>query len=139
MTNSPHTTYDDVPYDSQPFPQTHPDRLAVIGQLLSMRCAPPNRCRVLELGCAAGGNLIPLAYALPDSQFVGIDLSRVQIEEGLETIRAVALKNIDLRQLSILDVGADLGKFDYILCHGVYSWIPPPVSRKNLRNLPHTP
>src|SRR5262249_14490411 len=33
---------------------------------------------------------------------------------------------------SILDIGPDWGQFDYILCHGVYSWVPPPVQDKVL-------
>ena len=126
------TTYDEVPYESNPFNQTHPDRLAVIGHLLGLRVASPKKCRVLEIGCAAGGNLIPMAYQLPGSQFVGIDLSKVQVDEGLETVKALGLTNIDLKQLSILDVTPALGKFDYILCHEVYSWVPNTVQKKIL-------
>src|SRR5262249_10589850 len=61
----PATSYDEVPYESYPFSQTHPDRLATVATLFGMRPAPVDRCRVLELGCAAGGNLIPMALALP--------------------------------------------------------------------------
>ena len=134
MTNQ--NTYDLVPYESNPFPQTHPDRLAVIATLLGMRPANPAKCRVLEIGCASGGNLIPLALVYPESTFVGIDLSQVQVAEGQETVRALGLTNVDLKTMNILDFPADAGKFDFILCHGVYSWIPPPVSRKNPGNLP---
>jgi SAM-dependent methyltransferase len=70
------TSYGDVPYVSQPFPQTHPDRLATLGRLFGLTPAPIPRCRVLELGCASGGNLIPLAYQLPESEFVGFDPSK---------------------------------------------------------------
>lgn len=57
--------YDEVPYTSHPFPQTHPERLATIGTLFGMRPPPVETARVLELGCASGGNLIPLAVAFP--------------------------------------------------------------------------
>jgi hypothetical protein len=70
------TSYGDVPYVSQPFPQTHPDRLATLGRLFGLTPAPIPRCRVLELGCASGGNLIPLAYQLPESEFVGVNPSK---------------------------------------------------------------
>jgi SAM-dependent methyltransferase len=126
------TSYDDVPYDSHPFAQTHADRLATVARLLGLRAVPVSRCRVLELGSAAGGNLIPMAMAFPDSTFVGIDLSGVQIDEGLEMVRALELKNIELKTASILDVGPDFGKFDYIICHGVYSWVPNQVQDKIL-------
>jgi len=118
------TSYDDVPYLSRPFPGTHPDRLATTARLFGLTAPPPERCRVLELGCASGANLLPMAMALPGSQFVGVDLSQVQIAEGLEKIERVGCTNLELRRLSILDLDALQGTFDYILCHGVYSWVP---------------
>jgi tRNA G46 methylase TrmB len=69
------TRYDTVPYPIKSYPQTHPSKLAVIGRLFGMTPAPVDKCRVLELGCAHGGNLVPLAQALPESQFVGVDLA----------------------------------------------------------------
>jgi methyltransferase-like protein/SAM-dependent methyltransferase len=128
----PRTSYDELPYLSLSYSQTHPNRLATVATLLGMRPAPVERCRVLELGCAAGGNLIPLALTLPDSTFVGIDLSRVQIAQGQKTVDALGLRNIQLLPLSILDVGEEFGLFDYIICHGVYSWVPAPVQDKIL-------
>jgi SAM-dependent methyltransferase/methyltransferase-like protein len=124
--------YDEVLYPGHPYPQTHPDRLATIGRLFGMNPAPVDGCRVLELGCGDGGNLIPMAYALPRSEFVGIDLGARSIAKGQETIHALALPNIDLRCLDILEAGADLGKFDYILAHGVYSWVPAEVQDRIL-------
>ncbi|MEN6320459.1 MAG: class I SAM-dependent methyltransferase [Syntrophaceae bacterium] len=117
------TTYDEVPYESRPFPQSHPDRLATLGKLFGLLPTTITRCRVLELGCAGGGNLIPMAYNLPESEFVGVDLSSRQIEMGLKTIRDLELKNIQLKHGSILDINASWGLFDYIICHGVYSWV----------------
>jgi methyltransferase-like protein/SAM-dependent methyltransferase len=128
----PANSYDEVPYDSKPFLQTHPDRLATLATLFGL--APPNpaRCRVLELGCASCGNLIPMAVTMPESTFVGIDLSSRQIGDGEATIRALELKNITLRQCSILDVGPEMGQFDYVICHGVFSWVPREVQEKIL-------
>ena len=126
------STYDTIPYSVGAFPQTRPDRLATIATLFGMHPAHPSRCRVLELGCAAGGNLIPMALTAPESQFVGIDLSPRQIQDAQATANELNLSNIDLRALSILDVPDDFGTFDYILCHGVYSWVPPEVQDKIL-------
>src|SRR5262245_53896718 len=121
------TTYDEVPYTSLAFQQTHRDRLATGARLMGLRTPPVQQRRVLELGCASGGNLLPIAVALPDSRFVGIDLSARQIDDGRRQVEALALKNIELKHMDVLDVGPGFGQFDYIICHGVYSWVPEQV------------
>jgi methyltransferase-like protein/SAM-dependent methyltransferase len=125
-------SYDAVPYSVCAFAQTRPDRLAAIGALFGMDSAPPDRARVLELGCASGGNLIPMGLSWPRSQSVGLDLSQRQIQDGSQIVRELSLSNVLLHCQSILDVARDLGTFDYILCHGVYSWVPPQVQNKIL-------
>lgn len=125
-------SYDEVPYDSNPFQQTHPSRLFTIGTLFGLRPAPVQRCRVLELACAGGGNLMPMADYLPDSEFVGIDLSAKQIADGQAIAAQLGLKNLTLRQANILDVDASYGSFDYIIAHGVFSWVPGAVRQKIL-------
>ena len=126
------SSYDELPYESRPFPQSHPDRLATLGRLFGMSPAPITRCRVLELGCAGGGNLIPMAFHLPGSEFVGIDLSGRQVAMGHEAIEDLGLKNIRIEHASIMDVDSSWGVFDYIICHGVYSWVPDEVQERIL-------
>jgi methyltransferase-like protein/protein-L-isoaspartate O-methyltransferase len=123
-------SYDETPYESYPFPQSHPDRLATMATLFGMTPKPIENCRVLELGCASGGNLIPMAFTLPGSQFVGIELSEKQVAEGRKAIEGIGLKNIEIKHESILDVNKDLGMFDYIIVHGVFSWVPDHVQDK---------
>jgi methyltransferase-like protein/SAM-dependent methyltransferase len=125
-------TYDEVPYESHPFAQTHPERLFTVGTLFGMRPTPVQRCRVLELGCASGGNLMPMADYLPDSEFVGVDLSEKQINDGLSLVKQFGLKNLKLKHASITDVNDKYGQFDYIICHGVFSWVPDNVRDKIL-------
>ncbi|MGD8308974.1 MAG: methyltransferase regulatory domain-containing protein [Chromatiales bacterium] len=120
----PAYSYDQVPYSDHAFAQTHPDRLAVIGRLYGLAPAPVERCRVLELGCGLGGNLVPMGLQMPGSEFVGVDLSRRQIEEGRRAVEAAGLGNVRLEHADIGDVDASWGRFDYIICHGVFSWVP---------------
>jgi methyltransferase-like protein len=126
------TTYDELPYVNKAFPQTHPDRLATLGRLFGLQPPALESCRVLELGCASGDNLMPMALGLPNATFVGIDLSARQIEQGQRQVDAIGLKNIELRQYNIADVDPSWGKFDYIISHGIYSWVPAPVREKLL-------
>src|SRR5262245_44043390 len=132
MSDATLATYDELPYESNPFAETHPDALATAATLFGLDPPLVEACRVLELGCASGGNLLPMAEALPGSHFVGLDLSRCQIEDGRQIVQALGLPNLELCHLSITDVGPDFGPFDYILCHGVYSWVPPAVQDKIL-------
>jgi methyltransferase-like protein/SAM-dependent methyltransferase len=126
------TTYDEVPYPSFSYPQTHPNRLATLATLLGMTPAPVEHCRVLELGCGGGGNLIPMAEALPSSEFIGLDLAGRQIAAGQAAAQALRLNNLTLGQADLLDVPRGLGPFHYIIAHGVYSWVPAPVQDKLL-------
>ncbi|MDD5037230.1 MAG: class I SAM-dependent methyltransferase [Methylococcaceae bacterium] len=132
MNDNLQTLYDEVLYPNFCHRQTHPDRLAVIATLFGMNPAPVERCRVLELGCGDGGNLIAMAHGLENSQFVGVDLAARPVAIGQGAIEALRLSNIELRQASILDIGEEIGRFDYIIAHGVYSWVPEPVREKLL-------
>ena len=103
-----------------------------IARLFGLEATDFRTARVLELGCASGGNLIPLAAIYPDAEFLGIDLSARQIEQGIKDIDAIGLSNIRLQHYSIMDIDETLGKFDYIITHGVYSWVPDEVQDKIL-------
>lgn len=118
-------TYDAVPYESHAFPQSAPGHLAAIAYLFGMDVVDVSTARVLEIGCAAGGNLIPFAALHPDAQAVGVDLSSVQVAQGRLRVQALGLSNLDLLHgdVAAMDLAA-LGEFDFIVCHGVYSWVP---------------
>ncbi len=124
--------YDLVPYESQPFSRTHIRRLHALGRLFGLTPADVDSCRVLELGGASGGNLLPMAIDHPESAFIGIDRSARQIETGRRAVAELGVKNLDLRAMSIMDVDAGFGQFDYIIAHGVFSWVPAEVQDKLL-------
>jgi methyltransferase-like protein/protein-L-isoaspartate O-methyltransferase len=126
-------SYDSVPYPTFAQPQTHPRRLETIAWLLSLPAPSSQNCRVLELGCGDGSNLIPMAVAAPECQFVGIDASSVQIEMGRQWVNDLRLTNIQLEHRAIEQLDASWGSFDYIVCHGVFSWVPQRVQLAILR------
>ena len=132
MTSALRESYEELPYPSSSFVQTHPDRLATLGHLFGLSPAAVDRCRVLEVGCSEGGNLIPLAAALPDSEFVGIDFSATAIGKGAADVAALQLTNIRLLPMDIRDFDTAFGTFDYVIAHGVYSWAPKDVQESVL-------
>jgi SAM-dependent methyltransferase len=116
--------YEALPYPSMPFAYTQPARLAALAELFGLKAPDAREARVLELGCASGGNIIPLAARYPRARFLGIDLSHRHIADGRKRIEALALANIDLQQGDFAKFDFGSGRFDYLICHGVLSWVP---------------
>lgn len=124
--------YDDVPYQSKPVPYASAERLEVMAVLHGLEATPVPECRVLELGCAEGGHLLPMAARHPKAQFVGVDLSARQISDAKAAAASAGLTNIRFEEADLSQLG-DLGQFDYIIAHGVYSWVPGPVREAMLK------
>src|SRR5580765_5112227 len=103
------SSYDQVPYLFTSFPESHPRRLHAVAHLLGLETAAPAECRVLELGCAVGGNIVPMAYSLPKARLIGIDLVASQIETAKKFAEGAGVKNLDLRAASITDVNKEWG------------------------------
>src|SRR5215212_6409532 len=124
-------TYDAVPYLSKYFLQTHPDRLSTIAALYGMETAPVEKCRVLELGCGNGSNLLAQAFCLPGCEFVGVDLGAAHIEEADRSTTHLGLSNIVFHRADVMDMtAAGYGTFDYITAHGLIAWVPEPVRER---------
>lgn len=126
-------SYDEVPYVGLPFLHSHPDNLSTIATLFGMQPPAVEVARVLELGCGTGGNLIPMALTLPGARFVGIDLSPRQIDMAQNVVQSLGLTNIEFQARDLMEIGAELGNFDYVIAHGIYSWVPAPVQERILQ------
>lgn len=126
-------SYDEVPYTSHPFPQSHPNRLATIAHLHGMTPAPLAKARVLELACSSGGNIVPIAEQFPGCSVTGVDASERAIREGNERVKRSRLENVKLLCADILQVEEQLEEYDYIIAHGVFSWVKPEVQQKILQ------
>ena len=117
---APLNSYDRLPSEPRPLPATLPDTLAVTAALAGLSTAPVTACRVLEIGCAVGGNLLPMAQELPGSTFVGIDLSARQIAAAQRTAKGAGIKNVRFEVKDFTTLTAEEGPFDYIIAHGIY-------------------
>nr|WP_192881949.1 class I SAM-dependent methyltransferase [Neisseria lactamica] len=123
-------SYDDLMYESGAFPQTAINNLEARARLMGLQPAPAANAKVLELGCSMGGNIITQALYYPDAEFAGIDLSGRQVAQGNAIIEKMGLENVRLEEKDILTVDESFGKFDYIIVHGIWSWVPDAVKDK---------
>ncbi|HHK5567659.1 TPA: methyltransferase regulatory domain-containing protein [Neisseria lactamica] len=123
-------SYDDLMYESGAFPQTAINNLEARARMMGLKPAAAAKAKVLELGCSMGGNIITQALYYPDAEFVGIDLSGRQVAQGNAIIEKMGLENVRLEEKDILTVDESFGKFDYIIVHGIWSWVPDAVKDK---------
>lgn len=129
----PQNSYNEILYETSARFSTHPDRLAAVARLFGMDSAPVHSCRYLEIGCGNGSHIVSMAYYLPESRFVGVDLAEVPIATGERMRAALEIANLTLRMGDLCDIGQEWGEFDYIAAHGVYSWVPAEVRDALLR------
>jgi methyltransferase-like protein len=135
MVNPRAASYEVVPYENLTFYDAHPSRLAVMATLFGRTPPAVEDARVLELGCAGGGNLLSIALALPRGRFTGLDLSPRQIADAKALADRLELRNVVLHAMSFTDLPPDFGEFDYIIAHGLYSWIAPPLQEALLATI----
>ncbi len=126
-------SYDRQPYFSNVFPWSAPGYVRAAAHLYGVDTPPVATARILELGCAAGGNCIPIASLYPDAEVVGVDISARQIAVGQRVIKQAGLTNIRLLNHCFSRLPKALGQFDYIIAHGVWSWVPEVVQQALLR------
>ena len=126
------SAFDALPYRHGAIPETHPARVGGIARLLGIDAVAPDRCRVLELGCAEGMNLLPLAERLPGSTFVGVDFSPVQLDAAEQARAAAVIGNARFVRADLREYEPEAGAFDYVIAHGVYSWVSAEVRERLL-------
>lgn len=114
-------SYEDIPYDGQPIPATAPSALALCARFHGGPKAKRAGARVLEIGCGDGANLLPLAFHHPDYACVGIDTSARAIERAREGAAAIGCENVRFEEVDLAAYAP--GEHDYVIAHGVYSWI----------------
>lgn len=121
MTSTP---YDQLRYPGKFYPQASPSRMAVVAALYGLTPPAFRSCRVLELGCGEGGQLVPIAHAFSGSECLGVDLSSAAVARARTYAERAGVLNCAFRAQDLTQFPADTGTFDYIIAHGVYSWVP---------------
>ncbi|WP_170948430.1 methyltransferase domain-containing protein [Bordetella genomosp. 5] len=101
-----------------------PGHLRASAHLYGIATTPLDTARVLEIGCAAAENLLPLAQAYPRATVQGVDTNPEAIERGRRHAELLGLDNLSLQALQfeeLLDWQTGVGPFDYILVRGLFS------------------
>jgi SAM-dependent methyltransferase len=134
--SSTRRSYERIPYRSKAWPASAPAHLHTLALLRGLAAAPPHACRVLELGCADGGNLIPLAAHHPEAAFVGIDLVKLHVDRARARCAKLRLANARFEACSFVALDGVLEPdacFDYVIAHGLMSWLTPMLQAELLR------
>jgi SAM-dependent methyltransferase len=118
------SAYDEVPYQGATIAHTAPEHLALASRFFGGPAPPLRGARVLELGCGMGRNLIGLAFHRPQMVFLGVDRSASYIAHAEATSRELGIDNVRWLAGDFLTLGLDAEPFDYVIVHGVLSWVP---------------
>ena len=88
----------------------------------------------LELGCGNGVSANIFAACHPAGQFHAVDLNPEHIDNARAMADGGMLSNIHVHNTPFgeLDLGA-LPMFDFIVLHGIYSWVAPKVRSEIIR------
>ncbi len=124
MPKKPPNPYDELPYSAFPIEWTAPERLALASLLHGGPRLGLDRYRVLDLGCANGANILPLAWYRQHADFTGFDGSARQVALANESKDKLGLTNLRFIHGDFRSATEQLeGPFDIIMAHGVFSWV----------------
>lgn len=88
--------------------------------------ADPGNSRILEIGCGTGHHMLSLASRWPEADCTGVDVSGRAISKARSLARRAGLANAKFCECSLLEFEPE-GTFDFIIAHGVFSWVPDEV------------
>ncbi len=119
--------YQNRRYPAMSHPLSDPAMTAVAARLGGLAPAHPRRARILEIGCASGHNLLPLARRWPDSRFLGVDLAEDAVALARDLASAAGITNVEFTAADLREFDPGPEPFDYIIAHGFFSWVPDEV------------
>jgi len=95
--------------------------------------------RFLELGCGYGYSLILFAGLYPDYEFVGVDFNPAHIAYAKRLAVEAGLGNVRFEEADFVDLATEWpshwGQFDYVVAHGIISWVAPEIRHSIMRIL----
>ncbi len=124
----------DVTYTTNIFREATPVWLAMTALMMGQRCPDLARpFRYADLGCGHGLTAIAVAATCPHAEVWGFDFNPAHIESGRELATAAGLTNVRFQEAAFADLAQrpaqGLPDFDFMVSHGVLSWISPENQR----------
>ncbi|MBS2020242.1 MAG: class I SAM-dependent methyltransferase [Deltaproteobacteria bacterium] len=125
---------DDVPYIRQYVSELSPPNLRIAAGLNGLALPPDGDFDYCELGCGHGDTLCALAAAHPNARFVGVDIVGAHVANAKKLARDGALENVGLLERDFGDLVGDdaVGELDFVVAHGVLTWVSPEKRRQLL-------
>lgn len=131
----------DVGYTYGFYKELSPHWLNCVATLRGVAAPYGDKLRYLELGCGYGLGLILLAAIHPEHEFLGIDFNPVHIVHGRKLAAEAGLTNIRFEEADFVELAQDWprewGQFDYVVGHGIYSWLDFPVREAVVKTIKH--
>ncbi len=115
----------DVRYPAFFYKEMQPLWLSTVAGLSGFTAPRANADFTLcELGCGVGINLLVAAACHPGAHFVGVDFNADHLTMARDAARSSGISNVEFIHADFAGFARDnLQNFDYITCHGVWSWI----------------
>ncbi|SMP82910.1 Methyltransferase domain-containing protein, partial [Desulfonatronum zhilinae] len=128
-----------VGYTYQFYRETTPAWLDWAVRLKGFKGPDVKKFRYLELGCGQGVGLNLIASLYPDAEFVGVDFNPQHIAHASDLAKDAGLKNVTFAEADFLDLSGNwpYGKFQFVVLHGIYSWITEDLRRAVCKCLDH--
>jgi SAM-dependent methyltransferase len=124
----------DVPYVRHYLADLAPPNLRIAAALNGLAVPPAEDFDYCELGCGHGDTLCAVAAAHPQARFIGVDRVAAHVTTAKKLARDGALDNIGFLERDFGDLIDDdtIGELDFVVAHGVLSWISPEKRRQLL-------
>lgn len=117
----------DVPYPLHFYKEMQPTWLAWV--LNTLGCTAPRLdmpYRYCELGCGAGISTLVAAACNPAGHFIGVDFNGEHIAAARQAAHTSGIRNVEFIEASFDTFATQAHEpFDFIVSHGVWSWLPP--------------
>jgi|GEM_PF-1469132 len=119
------SNYLELPYTNKFYTTLSPATLDFAAHL-RQRQMPQHggKFNYLEFGCGNGYNTNLLAACYPSAQFIANDFVPSHIQTARRLAERAGLGNVRFLEKSFKDLlGEQLPEFDYIVMHGIYTWV----------------